>query len=220
MQITSARGPLADWLSYFVPRDIFRTSSSYNRDIRVQTFMGKRHCMVDGSQQSGAYVEMLWRRSFAAFEIERLRPKNILVLGVGGGTVIHMLHELFPRASITAIDIDPAMIAIGKKYFGLGSLRRLRLVRADARTFVAGPRKKYDLIIVDLFSGARIPEFVETRAFFSDLKKPLGRGGRVVVNYLREKEYQRKSGKFADNLRVLFTVRDYPIFRNRFFLLE
>jgi spermidine synthase len=129
------------------------------------------------------------------------------------------MHGLFPRAKITAVDIDDSMIAIGRKYFGLGSLRRLTLIRADAQEYVRR-RGTYDLIIIDLFSGAFIPVFEESLPFLRQVKKRMSPGGRVLINYLREKGYGAKSDVFAHTLRRVFFVRDYPIFRNRFFLLE
>lgn len=208
-------------LSYFVPQDLFRTSSSYNRDIRVQSFMGKRLLMVNGSQQSGAYVANLWRESLSAFGIaQETGVKNILVLGIGGGTVIHILHNLFPGARMTGVDIDPIIINLGKKYFGLGDIQGLTLKKANAQEFVRKRTHLYDLVVIDLFVGRHIPVFVSTDAFMRDVKKLLTKSGLVVINYLQEREYGARSDAFAKTLKKQFSVRAFSLWRNRFFCLK
>jgi spermidine synthase len=208
-----------NWAKFFVPRDIFRTDSPYNHDIRVQTFMGKRNLMVAGSQQSGPYIERLWRAACAAFGVNKeLKVRNILVLGIGGGTVIRLLHGLYPRAVIKAVDIDPVIVRIGRTYFGLGDIPNLTINVADAQTWK--PRGKHDLIVIDLFTGAHIPEFVSSVIFLKRIRDMLAPGGHVVVNYLREKGYGAKSEILSERLMGLFDVRDYPVFRNRFFWLK
>lgn len=211
-------------LSYFVPQDLLRTSSSYNHDIRVQSFMGKRLLMVNGSLQSGAYVEGLWRKSMAAFGITpSMGVKSILALGVGGGTVIHLLHDLFPKAETTGVDIDSIIIGIGKKYFGLRGMKGLVLKAADAQEFVkkeARAKRAYDAVVIDLFVGRHIPPFVTTDAFMRNVKSLLAADGFVLINYLREREYGTRSDAFARSLAKLFVVREFSIFRNRFFCLK
>jgi spermidine synthase len=211
-------------LSYFVPQDLLRASSPYNHDIRVQSFMGKKLLMVNGSLQSGAYVEGLWRKSMSVFGVRpSIGAKSILVLGVGGGTVIHLLHDFFPGARIVGVDIDPAIIGISKKYFGLKGMEGLTLKAADAQEFVkkeAQARRTYDVAVIDLFVGRHIPAFVTKDTFMRNVKSLLGPGGFVLINYLREREYGTRSDAFAGRLTTLFVVRDFSLFRNRFFCLK
>ncbi len=211
-------------LSYFVSKDLLRTSSSYNHDIRVQMFMGKKLLMVNGSLQSGAYVEMLWRKSMAAFGISRSEGlKSILVLGVGGGTVIHLFHDFFPGARILGVDIDPIDICLGKKHIGLNGMEGLTLKAADAQEFVkkeALAKRTYDVAVIDLFVGRHIPAFVTGDPFMRNVKSLLTPGGLVLINYLREREYGTKSDAFAKRLAKLFLVREFSMFRNRFFCLK
>ncbi len=214
-----------NWLAYFLPVEVARFSSRYNRDIRLLRTNGKYKILVNGSPQSGAYIEKLWRTAFRAF---RLQPaavhKKILVLGVAGGTVIHLLREFYPQSLIVGVDIDALMINIGKKYFGLGKLNRLKLVRSEAQQFIAQAIKKkdrFDLIIVDLSFGQDIPGFVISLAFLQHLERLLPSGGELVINYLREKEYQERSNLLLDKLRQIYdAVLDKEIFLNRFFWMQ
>lgn len=208
-------------LSYIFPQTIARFSTKFNKDIRVNEEYGKPKLLVNGSRQSGAYIEKLWKEAFNSFGIRYIDAQRILVLGTGGGTVIQILRRIFPQAMIDAIDIDNVMLDIGKTYFGLSTVPRLTMYQDDAKHFVKRTKKKYDLIVIDLFIGRNIPGFVGTEEFLIDLKELLKKESAIVINYLREEEY----GVLSDNLWVrlekLFSkVDEFPIERNRFFKAE
>jgi len=197
--------------SYLIPQAIARFSTKYNEDIRVIEESGKLKLLVNGSRQSGVYIEWLWKKAFSVFGLGSYQ--SILVLGVGGGTVIHLLHKRYPDAYITAVDIDPTMIDIGVKYFGLGGVPNLTLVTADAKNFKI--TRAYDLVVVDLFIGRHIPDFVSSVAFLKRLE-----GSTVIINYLRELEYKEKSQKLQTLLEKIFpVVKNYQIARNSFYFV-
>ncbi|MEK7119519.1 MAG: methyltransferase domain-containing protein [Patescibacteria group bacterium] len=213
------------WLSYLFPQAIFRASSKYNHDIRVIEEHGKYKLLVNGSRQSGAYIEMLWKEAFKSFGLPQSHLQEdllqILVLGVAGGTVIHLLREMYSDALIVGVDIDTSMIAIGRTYFGLSDMKNVTLLQGDAQRFVADARRqnvRYDAIVVDLFLGRTIPSFVKNPSFLFLLKSILSRDGWMVMNYLRELEYEKQSQTLEASLKKIFSnVSDFSIVRNRFF---
>lgn len=79
---------------------------------------------------------------------------RILVLGVGGGAVIHMMDDFFDCQSITGIEMNSTHIEIAKKYFSLNG-NNIDLIEADAISWVENYRgksnEKFDIIIDDLF---------------------------------------------------------------------
>lgn len=202
---------------FLLPHIVLRTSSRYNPDIRVVREWGGTKLLVNGSRQSGPYIRMLWEKAFRGLRLsEQTNVRSILVLGIGGGTVIELLAKRYPQANITAVDIDQTIIDIAKNYFYIDHIPRLSIVRADARAFSSA--KRFDRIIVDLFIGREIPPFVSQAAFYTRLKKMLSQHGIVVVNFLRELEYQHRSDALFDILkRVFFDVQDFTIANNRFF---
>lgn len=204
------------WLSYIYPQFVEKFTSKYNGEIKVVEEWGKNKILVDRSQQSGPYMDNVWRKTLRAFGFPNTYcPKTILVLGVAGGTVIYLLSKWYPNAKITAVDIDQTMIDIGKKYFGLNRIKNLTIIRNDARKAIT---KKYDLIIVDLSCGRNIPTFVTSKQFLLDLKR---HSKMTIINYLREKEYREKSEKLKNTLLGIFaSVREKSIFLNRFFVVQ
>ena len=210
------------WLSYIIPQIIYRTTTAHNSDIRVLIEQGNYKLLVHGSRQSGEYITNLWKHALSVFKVyPSPEISSILVLGVAGGSVIHLLHAIFPDAVISGVDIDGEMIRIGKKYFSLGSIEGLTLHEQDARTFVSQcvkKKRRWDLVIVDTYIGPEVPPFVADVHFLSDLKSILSSHGIVIFNYLREFEYGKLSELLLKKLRNIFPiVKDTGINSNRFF---
>ncbi len=206
-------------LSYLIPQKLAEFSTKYNRYIRVNDEYGEKKLLVNGSQQSGKYIRKLWKGACKKFGIlENRNWKKILVLGVGGGTVIELLHGQFPNVRITGVDIDSTIIDIAKKYFLSGDIAYIYFSVADAKKFIRENNLKYDCIIIDIFIGNAVPDFVKTKAFLSDCKQKLSKKGALCINYLQDREYKEKSEEFHQVLRSLFpTVHDFCIANNRFF---
>ncbi len=212
-------------ISYIVPRAVARYSSPFNRDIRVLEEKGKYKILVNGSRQSGEYVQKLWQHAFCEFGIIPSPDiRKILVLGVAGGTVIHLTSEIYPDAVIDGVDIDEKMIGIGKKYFGLDRIRGLRLIVSDAKAFLAKAvrkREHWDMILVDTHVGSEVPEFVNNDRFLTDLRRTLSPRGIAIVNYLRELKYQELSEQLRKKLKKIFrNISETDIYFNRFFMVK
>ncbi|CAH0383255.1 unnamed protein product [Bemisia tabaci] len=78
---------------------------------------------------------------------------KILVLGLGGGALCSYIQTLLPKAHITAVDIDPAVIEIATNYFGLAKNDNLRIEVQDGLVFLKDSvqnGEKYDFIIFDV----------------------------------------------------------------------
>lgn len=205
--------------SYIIPRTIVRTSSRWNQDIRVIEINEEPNLLVGGSPQSGKYMRGIWEKTFAAFHIRALDVTSILTLGIGGGTAIKIFEEMYPEAHIDAVDIDGEIISLARTYFGLTESPNLHLVAADAKFFLNSSKKKYDLILIDLFSGPDIPSFVQTDTFFDVISHHVSRGGTVIFNFLRDPGYEERSGVIRKIFEERFTfVRQYPIKHNIFFI--
>ncbi len=210
-----------NWLSYLYPQTVLKTSSNYNRNIRINEENGKFKLLVDGARESGEYIRELWEYAFRELRFPwKQNIRSILVLGVAGGTVIHMLRKAFPEASITGVEIDEVMIDIGKQYFGLGSFRNLRLICDDAVRYVQKSKKgMFDLVILDIFIGPDVPDVVLTEDFQKDLRGLLRKNGVLLVNYLRQPGYETKVPRLHALLRRLYKeVSSADQFNNRFFM--
>ncbi len=112
-------------------------------------------------------------------------PKSILIVGLGGGTLPTLYHELLPDAVITSAEIDPAVVKAAKKFFAYQESEQVQTVTFDARVYLKRALregKKWDLIILDAFNGDYIPEHLMTREFLQEVRSALNPGGLVAAN--------------------------------------
>lgn len=61
---------------------------------------------------------------------------NVLVIGLGGGTLCSYLHAKFPELNIEAVEIDPTVVEIAKRYFGLITGPNLKVNCADGLAYI------------------------------------------------------------------------------------
>lgn len=112
-------------------------------------------------------------------------PERILIVGLGGGTMSNSLHQLFPSATITNVEIDPAVIKVARSYFGFFENERVTSVVQDGRIFVKRAvlkKQQYDWIILDAFNGDYIPEHLLTKEFLQETKQLLSNNGVLSAN--------------------------------------
>jgi len=113
-------------------------------------------------------------------------PKEILIIGLGGGVLANTLGELYPDAHITSVEIDPVVAKMAKKYFGYDdSKTNFETHIRDGRVFVKRAlkgEKRYDLILLDAFNSDYIPEHMMTREYLEEVKALAKEDGIIMAN--------------------------------------
>ena len=106
--------------------------------------------------------------------------REILVLGAGGFTLSH--RE--PTNRYTYVDIDAKIREIAEQRFLKEPIRGTFIVD-DARRYVRSTDKKYDAVVVDVFSShTSIPGHLVTREFWHDTRRTLTPQGVLLVNLI------------------------------------
>ena len=116
-----------------------------------------------------------------------IKPLKILVLGVGGGAVLHMMNAFFNCEKIVGLELNPTHIEIAKRYFSLNEAV-FELIETDAIEWIENYNgEKFDVIIDDLFyeeSGEPIKVAPPTPTWFYHLYRHLIPGGIVIMNFI------------------------------------
>jgi len=107
---------------------------------------------------------------------------HVAILGNAGGTTARAFGVYYPEARIDGVEIDPAVSAVGRRYFGLADNPGLTVVAADARPFLQASRARYDLILIDAYRQPYVPFYLATREFFRLARQRLRPGGIVALN--------------------------------------
>lgn len=139
-------------------------------------------------------------------------PERILIIGLGGGTMSNVLHQIYPKASITNVEIDPAVIKVARNYFDFFENKSITAVAQDGRIFVKRAvikKQQYDWIILDAFNGDYIPEHLMTQEFLQEVKSLLSDNGVLAANtFSVSKLYNYESATYKAVFGDFFNVKN------------
>ena len=111
------------------------------------------------------------------------RPVRALHLGGGALTLARYVAATRPRSSQLVAEIDGALVALVRRELPLDRAWRLRVRTSDARAAVVGVRAgAFDLIVSDVFAGARSPAHLASVEFVHAVARALDAGGIYAVN--------------------------------------
>jgi len=150
-------------------------------------------------------------------------PKNILIIGLGGGTLSNTFHQLFPDTNITNVELDDAVSKVAREYFSYFENQHIKTVTQDGRIFIkraALKKQQYDLIILDAFNGDYIPEHLMTQEFLQEVKKILSDDGVLAANtFSTSKLYEYESATYQSVFGNFYNVRNGNV-SNRIILAQ
>lgn len=139
------------------------------------------------------------------------RPKNILIIGLGAGTMSNALHDILPSAKITNVEIDPAMIKVAREHFSFIENEKVNVISQDGRLFVKRARLKklsFDWIILDAFNGDYIPEHLMTQEFLLEAKALLKSDGILSSNtFVGSRLYDFESATYHSVFGEFYNIR-------------
>lgn len=108
--------------------------------------------------------------------------ENFMMIGMGGGSISWYLHKHIPKATVTAIELDGAMIELAEKYFDMKPEPGLEIVEADGRLALVRDKRKHDIVLIDAYRGPFVPFHLLTREFYELVKSRLKPGGIIAQN--------------------------------------
>jgi spermidine synthase len=166
------------------PKVIATVKSRRNGPLSIVQCLGKRKIIAYGAEQSGGTIVPMWKEAVAALYKRNRILNSSLILGLGGGTVINALEKKYSGMRITVIEYDQEMIDVARKYFGMENGINLHIICDDAFSYVRRKkgREKFDLIIMDLFTGKYNPGESRQFVFLKQLKNLLQPGGYILYN--------------------------------------
>jgi len=116
------------------------------------------------------------------------RRRRVLVLGLAAGSVVRAVRALDPAAEIVGVEINPEVVRLAREHFELDRLR-VEVVLTDARAHLRRERRRFDLVVEDLFVGpsrsVRKPEWLPGEGYPLVYRR-LRPGGYVASNTIHE----------------------------------
>lgn len=107
-----------------------------------------------------------------------------LAIGLGGGTVVKRMWRDHPEMRVDAVEIDPEVVDVAKRFFALPDDPRIRVIVDDGRHFVETAPDVYDIVIVDAFDDDHVPVPLATEEFLQAARDRMSEGGAIVYNFI------------------------------------
>lgn len=116
-------------------------------------------------------------------------PGKVLIVGLGGGSMVHFLQHHDPDVEVDVVEIDPVVVALAEEYFGIVSEGNVEIMTADGFDYLRTTEERYDVIYMDAFlkpsdetDSTGAPLRLHTAPFYDAVKERLQPGGVVVFN--------------------------------------
>ncbi|MER6235153.1 fused MFS/spermidine synthase [Streptomyces clavifer] len=148
--------------------------------------------LLDGAPQSHVDLD---EPSYLSFEYQRRlghvidlaappnQPLQVLHLGGGAFTLARYIAATRPRSTQQIIEIDAALVQLVRRELPLDPQARIRVRSVDARAGLGKIQDGWaDLVVADVFSGARTPAHLTSAEFLADVRRVLKPGGQYAAN--------------------------------------
>lgn len=157
-------------------------------------------------------LELRYTQKMMAFLLFQPRPKRLLLIGLGGGSLVKFCHQHLTGAHLTAVEINPHVIALREAFAVPPDDARLHIVQADGADHLRGMAKGLDVILLDAFDHIGFATGFADRDFFQSVFAQLSEQGILVVNLAGEQhEYATVIAAIAevfDSRTLLISVTD------------
>jgi len=132
-------------------------------------------------------LELDYTRAMMACLLFCPKPQEILMVGLGGGSLARFMHARLSESRITVVEINPGMIAAARQYFGLPAEdARLQVVLGDGADYVPEHQASADVLLLDGFEdGAHATELC-TQRFYDASRAALREGGVLSANFMAD----------------------------------
>jgi spermidine synthase len=154
------------------------------------------------------WPELEYAQQMMAWMLFLEQPTAIAQLGLGTGALTKFCYRQFPDASVTAIELNAAVIAVCESMFKLPpNDARLNVLEMDALDFVEHPDNAgaFDVLQCDLYDATAKGPVLDTPEFYQACNGCLAPGGIMTVNLFGDHP------SFARNIKAMKFAFDHVI---------
>jgi spermidine synthase len=118
------------------------------------------------------------------------KPERVLIVGLGGGSMVHFLRRYDKDVKVDVAEIDPEIVRLADKYFGVRTGGNVKIINTDAFEYLMHPTEHaYDVIYLDAFLKPSVETDstgvllrLKTIQFYKEMQKRLKPDGIAVFN--------------------------------------
>lgn len=127
-------------------------------------------------------LELAYTRSMMGFLLFLPEPRDVLMIGLGGGSVAKFMHRHMPEVRIHAVELNPEVVNIARHCFKVPDDERLQVTIGDGAEFIGNPGPRADVVMVDGYDGESQAEALSEKRFYRACHGRLNDKGIMVVN--------------------------------------
>lgn len=172
--------------SLFYPVRIRKGSSLLNPKLELFYYHDRYVLGADNAIYSDGDHYRPLIAAFTAPELKSLLSSvnQVLVLGTGLASAVHVLHRYGYHPHVTLVEIDELVLRWAEEFLPEVSRNQVTCIHESAFDFIKKDHKVYDIIVVDIFFGRIVPDEVTQPQFIRQCKAQLSPEGHIVLNYM------------------------------------
>jgi spermidine synthase len=171
-----ATGAVTDPTGRRLPRAVVRRYGEYTA---LQFVRGQTQSRMRTREPDHLLID--YTRTMLGCLLFQPRPAHIGIVGLGGGSQVKFCHR-YLHARIEVVENHPGVIALRREFGIPDDDERLAVVLDDGARFLGARRASFDLLLVDGYDEAGIPEALSTQRFYDDCRAALRPGGAMASN--------------------------------------
>lgn len=157
-------------------------------------------------------LDVRYTQKMMSFLLFQPKPRRIVLIGLGGGSLVKFCHCRLPAAHMTVLENNPDVIALREAFLVPPDDARLRVEQGDGAEFLARAEKGIDVLLVDAFDRTGFAPSLATREFVEQAHARLAGGGVLVMNLAGDEQaYAGLVGSVMqvfDHQVIVFPVRE------------
>ena len=135
------------------------------------------------------HLLLRYARAMMCFTLFVPRPRHILMVGLGGGSLAKFCHRHLPDTRITVLELRADVIALREQFMLPPDDARLRVIETDAVSYIRQHPGCADVLLLDGYDETGLPPALGSARFYADCLRALLPGGVLVANLFSYDEH-------------------------------
>jgi spermidine synthase len=128
-------------------------------------------------------LELSYTRGMMCFLLFSDKVKDVLAIGLGGGSIPKYIHHHLPEITVKVVEINPQVIRIGRsQFFVPNDDERFSIIEGDGIVYLDENPDSAQVLMIDAFDSNGIPADMGSQEFFDSCAAALTRDGMMAMN--------------------------------------
>ena len=125
-----------------------------------------------------------YTRAMMGFLLFQHAPQHLLMVGLGGGSMVKFCYRHLPDTRITVLELDADVIALRDQFMIPPDDARLQIIHADAAAYMESAQQDVDVLLLDGFGADGLPPDLCSVHFYAACRRALNPLGVLVANII------------------------------------